>query len=46
MVKTTKNILSLNHEEVLDFFMKFEQYHGLESSLVGIPQVHTVAKKL
>lgn len=24
------NILTLNHEEVLDFFMKSEQYHGFE----------------
>ena len=30
MAKTTKNILSLNHEEVMDFFMKSEQYHGFE----------------
>lgn len=30
MTKITKNILSLNHEEVMDFFMKSEQYHGFE----------------
>lgn len=30
MAKTTKNILSLNHEEAMDFFMKSEQYHGFE----------------
>ena len=30
MAKTTKNILSLNHEEVMDFFMKSEQYHSFE----------------
>jgi len=26
----TKNILSLNHQEALDFFMKSEQFHGFE----------------
>ena len=30
MAKTTKNILTLNHEEAMDFFMKSEQYHGFE----------------
>ena len=30
MAKTAKNILSLNHEEVMNFFMKSEQYHGFE----------------
>lgn len=25
-----QNILTLNHEEVMDFFMKSEQYHGFE----------------
>lgn len=30
MAKTTNNILSLNHEEAMDFFMKSEQYHGFE----------------
>lgn len=30
MAKPIKNILSLNHEEVLDFFMKSEQFHGFE----------------
>ncbi len=26
----TKNILSLNHQEAMDFFLKSEQYHGFE----------------
>ncbi len=26
----TKNVLSLNHQEALDFFMKSEQFHGFE----------------
>ena len=30
MAKTTRNILSVDHEEVMDFFMKSEQYHGFE----------------
>ena len=30
MAKTTKNILSLTHEEVMDFFMKSEHFHGFE----------------
>ena len=30
MTKTAKNILTLNHEEAMDFFMKSEQYHGFE----------------
>lgn len=30
MAKIAKNILSLNHEEAMDFFMKSEQYHGFE----------------
>ena len=30
MAKTAKNILSLNHEEAISFFMKSEQYHGFE----------------
>ena len=30
MTKITKNILSLNHEEAMDFFMKSKQYHGFE----------------
>ena len=30
MVKTAKDILALNHEEAMDFFMKSEQYHGFE----------------
>lgn len=28
MAKITKNILSLNHEEVMDFFMNSKQYYG------------------
>ena len=32
MVKTAKNILTLNHEEAMDFFMKYGQYHGFELS--------------
>ena len=30
MNKHIQNILTLNHEEVMDFFMKSEQYHGFE----------------
>ena len=30
MAKTAKNILTLNHDEAMDFFMKSEQYHGFE----------------
>ncbi len=30
MAKTAKNILSLSHEEAMEFFMKSEQYHGFE----------------
>ena len=30
MSKATRNILSLNHDEAMDFFMKSEQYHGFE----------------
>ena len=30
MAITTNNILTLNHEEAMDFFMKSEQYHGFE----------------
>ena len=30
MAKIVKNILTLNHEEAMDFFMKSEQYHGFE----------------
>ncbi|MBR5576775.1 MAG: RNA-directed DNA polymerase [Bacteroidaceae bacterium] len=30
MAKAAKNILTLNHEEVMDFFMKSEHYHGFE----------------
>lgn len=30
MPKNYKNILSLTTEEVLDFFMKSEQFHGFE----------------
>lgn len=30
MDEKTKNILSLNHKEAMDFFLKSEQYHGFE----------------
>ena len=30
MNKHIQNILTLNHDEVMDFFMKSEQYHGFE----------------
>lgn len=30
MSNRMKNILTLNHEEVMNFFMKSEQYHGFE----------------
>lgn len=30
MAKAAKNILTLNHEEAMDFFMKSEQYYGFE----------------
>lgn len=30
MARTIKNILSLDHEEAMGFFMKSEQYHGFE----------------
>ena len=30
MSKAARNILSLNHDEAIDFFMKSEQYHGFE----------------
>ena len=30
MTEKTKNILSLNHTEAIDFFLKSEQYHGFE----------------
>ena len=30
MKKSAANILTLNHEEAMDFFMKSEQYHGFE----------------
>ena len=32
MAKTAQNILTLNHEEAMDFFMKSEQYHGFKST--------------
>lgn len=41
MAKTTKNILTLNHEEVMDFFMRSEQYHGFE-----LPEYFTFDKVL
>lgn len=30
MTGKTKNILNLNHTEVMDFFLKSEQHHGFE----------------
>lgn len=30
MEEKTKNILSLNHKEAMDFFLRSEQYHGFE----------------
>ncbi len=30
MTGKAKNVLSLNHEEAMDFFLKSEQYHGFE----------------
>lgn len=30
MTEKTRNILSLNHTEAMDFFLKSEQYHGFE----------------
>lgn len=30
MSKAARNILSMNHDEAMDFFMKSEQYHGFE----------------
>ena len=30
MTEKMKNILSLNHTEAMDFFLKSEQYHGFE----------------
>lgn len=30
MAKPAKNIVTLNHEGAIDFFMKSEQYHGFE----------------
>lgn len=30
MSKKAKNILSLNHEEVMEFFMKSDEYHGFD----------------
>lgn len=30
MADKTKNILSLNHKEAINFFLKSEQYHGFE----------------
>ena len=41
MAKTAKNILTLNHEEAMDFFMKSEQYHGFE-----LPEYFTFDKVL
>lgn len=41
MAKTAKNILSLSHKKVMDFFMKSEQYHGFE-----LPEYFTFDKVL
>ena len=41
MAKAAKNILTLNHEEAMDFFMKSEQYHGFE-----LPEYFTFDKVL
>ena len=30
MSKAARNILTINHDEAMDFFMKSEQYHGFE----------------
>ena len=30
MSKAARNILTLNHDNAMDFFMKSEQYHGFE----------------
>ncbi len=30
MTEKAQNVLSLNHEEAMDFFLKSEQYHGFE----------------
>ena len=30
MSKAARNILTLNHDEAMDFFMKSGQYHGFE----------------
>lgn len=30
MSNKAKNVLTLNHEEAMEFFMKSEQYHGFE----------------
>lgn len=30
MTEKTKKLLSLNHTEAMDFFLKSEQYHGFE----------------
>ena len=36
MSKAAKNILTLNYDEAMDFFMKSEQYHGFE-----LPEYYT-----
>lgn len=41
MTKITKNILSLNHKEVMAFFMKSGLYHGFE-----LPEYFTFDKVL
>ncbi len=36
MSKAARNILTLNHDEAMDFFMKSEQYHEFE-----LPEYYT-----
>ena len=36
MSKAAKNILTLNYDEAMDFFMKSEHYHGFE-----LPEYYT-----
>ena len=41
MSKAAKNILTLNHDEAIDFFMKSEQYHGFKETLKKVTPVIT-----
>ncbi len=46
MIKKAKNILSLNSDEVFDFFMKSEQFHGFElPEYFDFSEVLTYVKK-